>query len=106
MKQTTTHLLRALRILAASVVVGSVFGGSCIGLGNLQSVGGSLIRSINPCGTILDCNPLEFDLLFNDVTTPDFNECPISVLPQDCVGVFPPTDPGAGGGAGAGGIGG
>ncbi len=78
------RLIRGFGLTLATLSIGSLFGGGC-------SLVGNLVKSINPCGTIIDCNPIEYDLLFRGVEAPDFEACPISVFPQDCVGVYPPT---------------
>ncbi len=66
----------------------------------LGSIASDLAGSVNPCGTILDCDPAEFDLLFRENEYPDFDRCPISVFPQDCEGF--PFNQGGGGGGGNG----
>lgn len=71
------------------------------GCGFVGGMANRLAMSANPCGTILDCDPIEFDLLFRNIGMPDFDVCPISVFPADCVGVWPPTGNGAGNGAAA-----
>jgi len=87
-----------IRILLAVSFLGTTFGVGCLG---------TMVKSINPCGTIIDCDPLEFDLLFMDI--PNFEADPSCTIPGYCDGPVPfPTDvnltngQGAGGGAAAG----
>ena len=56
------------------------------------SVGGCLqtaARNINPCGTIVDCDPIEWDLMFHDF--PDYDTDPTCVIPGLCGNQWPPT---------------
>ncbi len=57
-------------------------------------------RNINPCGTILNCNPTEWDWMFHNGDYPDYNADPTCVIPGQC-GTWPPTEPGQLGGGGS-----
>jgi len=48
---------------------------------------GRLSHNINPCGTILNCDPVEYDLLMNSF--PDWSKDPTCTIPGLCGGVFP-----------------
>lgn len=54
---------------------------------------GKVVRNVNPCGTVLNCDPIEYDLLWADF--PDFERDPTCTIPGLCGGVFP-YDPGDG----------
>lgn len=74
-------------------------GASCVD--SLTGVAGSVARNFNPCGTILVCDPLEWEYAVGnlDPFNPDFEECPLSADPSQCLGgAWPPT---GGGGAAA-----
>ena len=75
----------ALRIMLASSLMGTMFQAGCLG---------KVANNVNPCGTILDCDPLEWDLMFNDY--PDWNLDPTCTIPGLCGGQWPP--PGVDGG--------
>jgi len=51
-------------------------------------------RNINPCGTILNCNPAEWDWMFHNGDYPDYNADPTCVIPGQCGTTWPPTEPG------------
>ena len=56
--------------------------------------GGKLLRNVNPCGTILNCDPLEYDLAFND-HYPNYGADPTCTIPGFCGGTpFPATGDG------------
>ena len=54
---------------------------------------GTIAKNVNPCGTILNCDPVEYDLLFADY--PDWDTDPTCTIPGFCGGPFPGT-PGGG----------
>ena len=67
------------------------------------------ITSVNPCGTILNCNPIEYDLALHG-TYPDYAIDPTCTIPGFCGGTpfpgtggqgqgNPPSDIGTGSGA-------
>src|SRR5262245_36768898 len=65
----------------------------------------TLARNVNPCGTRLVCDPLEYEYAVGnfDPLNPDFEACPVSVFVADCAGgVFPPLTGGTGGNGGTG----
>lgn len=71
--KTTNKWRTGLQILLATSLCGSVFQvGSCLS---------SLGRNFNPCGTVLTCDPAEFDLLTMDPLEPDYNYNPTCVIP-------------------------
>ena len=69
-------------VLLASGLLGSAFQP---GVGCLHT----LARNFNPCGTVLICYPIEYDLLFHKF--PDYNIDPTCTIPVFCGGVFPGT---------------
>ena len=46
-----------------------------------------VVKNFNPCGTILNCDPVEYDLMMND--WPDWDLDPTCTIPGQCGGVFP-----------------
>lgn len=44
-------------------------------------------RNVNPCGTILNCDPIEYDLLMHNY--PDWSLDPTCTIPGLCGGQFP-----------------
>lgn len=69
------NLLRwrtGLQIVLAGSLCGTMFQAGCLG---------ALGRNFNPCGTILACDPAEFDLLTIDPLEPDYEFNPTCVLP-------------------------
>ncbi len=69
-----------LRIMLASSLVGTVFQAGCLG---------TIARNFNPCGTILACDPVEWDLMFHDY--PDWDIDPTCTIPGLCDGNWPPS---------------
>jgi len=58
--------------------------------------GGKILRNVNPCGTVLNCDPLEYDLLYQD-HLPNYALDPTCTIPGFCGGTpFPPTRTGVG----------
>lgn len=45
-------------------------------------------KNVNPCGTILNCDPVEYDLLMNR-NWPDWDLDPTCTIPGLCNGPFP-----------------
>ena len=80
----------AIRALIGIAAAGALFGASCAGVSE------KLVKNVNPCGTILNCDPVEYDLLFADY--PDWDVDPTCTIPSLCGGTFP-YRPGAGGAA-------
>jgi len=78
-----------LQLTLASSLVGTTFISGCLG---------KIGSNINPCGTILDCDPVEWDLMFHDY--PDWDIDPTCTIPGLCGGQWPPTSGGGGGGGG------
>lgn len=79
--KTTTKWRTGLQILLATSLCGSIFQvGSCLS---------SLGRNFNPCGTILTCDPAEFDLMTMDPLQPNYDYNPTCVVP----GLFNCTTP-------------
>jgi hypothetical protein len=60
---------------------GSVMTLSCTGLTE------KLANNVNPCGTILNCDPVEYDLLTTDF--PDWDIDPTCTIPGQCGGTWP-----------------
>ncbi len=90
MSKRQFFLRLAIRLTAFTSLVGLM---SCTGC--LYKLG----RNINPCGTILDCNPTEWDWMFHNQDYPDYGADPTCVIPGQC-GAWPPTEPGSIGGGG------
>lgn len=65
-------------LILSAFVMGSMQGLSC-------SLKGAA-RQLNPCGTILDCDPLTYDWLFID-QFPDYDLDPTCTIPGLCGGV-------------------
>ncbi|HSW44035.1 MAG TPA: hypothetical protein VLM89_00515 [Phycisphaerae bacterium] len=53
-----------------------------------------LSKNFNPCGTILNCDPAEYDLMIYDY--PDWRLDPTCTIPGQCGGVFPFNTTGSG----------
>lgn len=54
---------------------------SCTGVGE------KVVKNVNPCGTVLNCDPVEYDLLFAEY--PDWDVDPTCTIPAQCGGPFP-----------------
>jgi hypothetical protein len=67
----------------------SLFQAACV-TGCLNKVA----RNVNPCGTILNCNPAEWDWMFHSADYPDYSADPTCVIPGQCDTTWPPTEPG------------
>ncbi len=59
--------------------------------------GSKILNNFNPCGTILNCDPLEYDLAFSD-GFPDYDVDPTCTIPGFCdeINVPFPVSPGGG----------
>ena len=70
-------LEKIFRITFAIVFLGTVCQLNCLG---------TVARQINPCGTIIACDPLEYDYLVYDLpdNAPDWNLDPTCTLPGFC----------------------
>jgi len=68
------------RILLALVTGGTVLQLDCVT---------KVVKNVNPCGTVLNCDPVEYDLLFADY--PDYGIDPTCTVPGFCGGPFPGT---------------
>ncbi|GMU23928.1 MAG: hypothetical protein AMXMBFR13_40050 [Phycisphaerae bacterium] len=71
----------------AAALMGTTFQAGCLG---------KVARNVNPCGTVLACDPLEYDLLFTEY--PDWDLDPTCTIPGFCGGPFPWNSGGGGGG--------
>jgi len=69
--------------VALTLILSSFLTGSLAGLGCIEKVA----NNYNPCGTILNCDPAEYDLMMNDF--PDWSLDPTCTIPGRCGGVFP-----------------
>ncbi|UCD29544.1 MAG: hypothetical protein JSV03_03420, partial [Planctomycetota bacterium] len=76
-----------MRIMLAVLFVGTTFQAGCLS---------NILRNVNPCGTIIDCDPLEFDLLLTDY--PDWDKDPTCTVPGWCGGSQGPLPFPSGGG--------
>ena len=88
-----TKVRGCLRIMLAILFVGTTFQGGCLG---------TIMRNFNPCGTLIDCDPLEYDYLAYGLpeNAPDWDVDPTCTLPGFC-GPVPFPFGGSGGGEGA-----
>jgi hypothetical protein len=84
----------ALRLAMCTSLVGTMSAAGC-----LNKVG----RNLNPCGTILNCDPAEWDWMMHRNDYPDLDIDPTCVIPGMCGGSWPPTTGGGGAGGGGGG---
>jgi hypothetical protein len=64
--------------IGVAVVTGSVLELSCGGVAE------KVVQNVNPCGTILECDPVEYDLLTQDY--PDWDLDPTCTVPGQCGG--------------------
>ncbi|MBI4579778.1 MAG: hypothetical protein HY718_08755 [Planctomycetes bacterium] len=62
--------------IVAVMLSGILFELSCAGLGEVA------VRNVNPCGTVFNCSPVEYDLLTTDY--PDWNVDPTCTIPGQC----------------------
>ena len=69
--------------VALTLILSAFLTGSLAGLGCIEKVA----NSYNPCGTILNCDPAEYDLMMNNF--PDWSLDPTCTIPGRCGGVFP-----------------
>lgn len=56
---------------------------------------GKVAKNFNPCGTLINCDPLEYDLLWVE-DYPDWETDPTCTIPGLCEGAFPIGEAGAG----------
>jgi len=79
-----TRFWKWLQLVLATAVMGTTFQ---LGVGCLSRVA----QAVNPCGTILNCDPLEYDLAFQD-WVPNYNIDPTCTIPGLCGNTpFPPA---------------
>jgi hypothetical protein len=71
MKMTAKRLI-GIQIALATVLGGATLHGGCAG---------ALVDNFNPCLTILNCNPAEFDLIGTQPWEPDYSYNPTCTLP-------------------------
>jgi len=72
------------RLAVAITATAAFLAGSVAGVGCL----GAIAHNFNPCGTILNCDPAEYDLMMNSF--PDWDLDPTCTIPGQCGdGVFP-----------------
>ena len=73
---------RVALVISAGMLAGTLPGVPGVGCA------GRVARNFNPCGTILDCDPVEYDLMMNPF--PDWSLDPTCTIPGQCGnGVFP-----------------
>jgi hypothetical protein len=80
-----------LQVMLASSLAGTTFQAGCLG---------TIARNFNPCGTVLDCDPVEWDFMFH--AFPDWDIDPTCTIPGLCGGQWPPQT-GSGGAVNGGG---
>ena len=74
MMRTGWTSLRTAARAAVAIGLGScLFQATCLGTAE------KLRNNVNPCGTILNCDPLEYDLMFTDF--PDWEVDPTCTIP-------------------------
>ncbi len=72
MKTTSMRRIGFQILLASSVCLGCLRAGGCLS---------ALGQNFNPCGSILTCDPAEFDLMTMDPTQPNWEYNPTCVIP-------------------------
>lgn len=81
-----TRLVRWFQVLLASAFLGTMFqpGAGCLN---------KVAKNFNPCGTLLVCDPLEYDLMWYDLDDfPDYSVDPTCTIPGACGNTpFPPV---------------
>jgi hypothetical protein len=72
-----TKIQAILRVSLAILFIGTTFQAGCLG---------TLMRNFNPCGTIIECDPLEYDYLAYGLpeNAPDWDLDPTCTLPGFC----------------------
>lgn len=88
MSEVTT--LASTRFLRRSVQVAlAITAGTLFQLGGMSctSLGEKVVKGVNPCGTIFNCDPAEYDLLTTDF--PDWDIDPTCTIPGQCGSVWP-----------------
>lgn len=75
--KSVKRLLQVTSVLLA----GTLLEVSCTGMGE------RVVNGINPCGTILNCDPVEYDLLTRDF--PNWELDPTCTIPGQCGTVWP-----------------
>jgi hypothetical protein len=81
-----TRFYRWFQVMMAATFLGASFA--------LPDCAGTIVRNVNPCGTILFCDPLEYDLAFMQDEFPDWDVDPTCTIPGLCGGTPFPTEPG------------
>jgi hypothetical protein len=74
-----------LSMIVATSLTGTVMDAGCFEMAINNT--GRLANYINPCGTILNCDPFEYDLL--TTSWPDYTKDPSCTIPGLCGGPFP-----------------
>lgn len=82
----------SLSMIFATTLTGTVMGTGCFEM--VVNNTGRLAHYINPCGTILNCDPFEYDLL--TTSWPDYTKDPSCTIPGLCGGPFPLNGGGTG----------
>lgn len=85
---------KAVRLLMVSTFMGTMFQAGC--LDRMAGIGQRVGKNFNPCGTILNCDPVEWDLMFHDF--PDWSIDPTCTIPGLCGDQWPPTSDSGNGG--------
>ncbi len=80
-QQRVGRMTRVAMIVSTTLLAGTLMGMPGIGCA------GRVANNFNPCGTILDCDPLEYDLFTHRF--PDWSLDPTCTIPGMCGGVFP-----------------
>lgn len=82
---TRTKLYRNIALAGLVICsIGLTAGITCTGVSD------KLVHNINPCGTILNCSPVEYDLLTHQ-DYPNWNVDPTCTIYGQCGTVWPPT---------------
>jgi len=84
--------MRPLRTRFLGLVMSLVAGGTCLQVGGCSLEGlTNFVTSLNPCGTILNCNPQTFAFFMNDFSEPGVQPSvdPFCTWPPLCGGEDP-----------------
>lgn len=87
-QQYMNRFYRWFQVVAASALMGGVYG--------VEGCASAVLHNVNPCGTILNCDPIEYDNALND-HFPDYSKDPTCTIPGFCGGTPFPGTGGAGG---------
>ncbi|MFH1745617.1 MAG: hypothetical protein ABIG44_01100 [Planctomycetota bacterium] len=81
---------RLLRLVLGLTIAGTLYGSGCLPDGTVQ-----FVRDYNPCGTILNCDPVAYEFLTSGYEGPGVNVDidPACTYPPYCNVYNPGSDP-------------